>query len=268
MHSIRMIDVKFLCLGSVLFKAVFQVFTCTAALTFLLPRPRAASAFLPCLISYLLKITLFLSSSMAASSDNSNVCSTLASQLPGQISYAQDADYAASIKSYFYQQARLGPQCIVYPKRASDVSRIVKTLVARRAKAAVRGGGHTPIANAANIENAVTIDLSNMNAVSLVALGLSSFQNDTDSSGGPLSSSAASSHLFEPNDSAPSVSDQSFSILSSHTTSEKAPLDSPNTLSAGGGATWGDVYKKLDSTGLISIGGRGTSLGYCDPIPT
>ena len=198
---------------------------------------------------------------MAAASDNPNLCSTLASQLPGQISYAQDADYAASIESYFYQQARLGPQCIVYPKSASDVSRIVKTLVARRAKAAIRGGGHTPIANAANIENAVTIDLSNMNGVSLGVLGLSSFQNDTDFSVGPLSSSAASSHLFEPNNSDPSVSVQSLSNLSSDTTGENFPLNSPNILSAGGGATWGDVYKKLESTGLISIGGRGTSLG-------
>lgn len=215
----------------------------------------------PATLLFLNITLLYLSYSMAASSDNSDLCSTLASQLPGQISYAKDADYAASIESYFYQQARLGPQCIVYPKSASDVSRIVKTLVARRAKAAVRGGGHTPIANAANIENAVTIDLSSMNAVSLGALGLSSFQNDTDSSVGPLSSSAASNHLFEPNNSDPSVSVQSFSNLSSATTGEKAPLNSPNILSAGGGATWGDVYKKLDTTGLISIGGRGTSLG-------
>ena len=198
---------------------------------------------------------------MAASTDNSTLCSTLASQLPGQISYAQDADYAASIESYFYQQARLGPQCIVYPKSASDVSRVVKTLVAGRAKAAVRGGGHTPIANAANIENAVTIDLSKMNAVSLGALDLASLQNNTDIAVGPLSSSATGSHLFESNDPAPPVSAQPFSNLSTDTEGEQASLNSPNTLSAGGGATWGDVYKKLDSTGLISVGGRGTSLG-------
>ena len=217
---------------------------------------------LPSATLLFLNITLsFLTYSMAASTDNSNLCSTLASQLPGQISYAQDADYAASIESYFFQQARLGPQCIVYPKSASDVSRIIKTLVTRRAKAAIRGGGHTPIASAANIENAVTIDLSNMNAVSLGALDLSSFQNNTDYSVGPLSSSATSSHLLESNDTAPPVSDQSFSNPSTDTMSEKASLHSPNTLSAGGGATWGDVYKKLDSTGLISIGGRGTSLG-------
>ena len=198
---------------------------------------------------------------MAASTDNSTLCSTLASQLPGQISYAQDADYAASIESYFYQQARLGPQCIVYPKSASDVSRVVKTLVAGRAKAAVRGGGHTPIANAANIENAVTIDLSKMNAVSLGALDLASLHNNTDFAVGPLSSSASGSHLFESEDSAPPVSFRPFSNLSTDTKDEKASLSSPNTLSAGGGATWGDVYKKLDSTGLISVGGRGTSLG-------
>lgn len=100
-----------------------------------------------------------------------------------------------------------------------------------------------------------------MNGVSLGALGLSSFQNDKDFSVGPLSSSAASSHLFEPNSSDPSVSVQSLSNLSSDTTGEKSSSHSLNILSAGGGVTWGDVYKKLDSTGLISIGGRGTSLG-------
>ena len=183
----------------------------------------------PATLLFLNITLLFLTYSMAASTDNSNLCSTLASQLPGQISYAQDADYAASIESYFFQQARLDPQCIVYPKSASDVSRIIKTLVTRRAKAAIRGGGHTPIASAANIENAVTIDLSNMNAVSLGALDLSSFQDNTDYSVGPLSSSATSSHLLESNDTAPPVSDQSFSNPSTDTMSEKASLNSPNT---------------------------------------
>lgn len=183
--------------------------------TFLLPRPRAAFAFLPCLISLPSATPLFLNTtlphlyySMAAASDNPNLCSTLASQLPGQISYAQD-----------------------------------------------------PIATAANIENAVTINLSKLNDVSLGVLGPSCFQNDTDFCGGPMSSSAAGSHLVEANDSDPSLSVQSFVNFSSDTTGEKSPLNSPNILSAGGGATWCDVYKKLDSTGLIAIGGRGTSLG-------
>ena len=105
--------------------------------------------------------------SMAASFENSNVCSSLESQFPGQVSYPKNASYGASISSYFYQEARLAPQCIVFPKIASDISRNIKTISKLRAKATVRGGGHAPIANAANLDNAIIIDLSGMNTVSL-----------------------------------------------------------------------------------------------------
>lgn len=201
---------------------------------------------------------------MAASLEKSNLCSSLESQFPGQVSCAQDASYAASISSYFYQQARLAPQCIVFPKSASDISRIVKTICELRAKAAVRGGGHTPIANAANRDNAVTIDLSGMNAVSLNTadtLGHMLLQNNSDASTGLPSSSAASNVPFVPDSSGSSNSDYSFPYLSVDAAGEKFPLSTPKILSAGGGATWGDVYQKLEFTGLISIGGRGTSLG-------
>ncbi len=199
---------------------------------------------------------------MAATSENSDLCSTLASRLPGQVSYAQDAAYGASISSYFYQQARLSPRCIVFPKGTSDVSLIVKTIAEMRAKAAVRGGGHTPNANAANDDNAVTIDLSGMNAVSIgtaYTLGLPSFQLETGSPSGLLSSSAASCGPSVSNNPAPSDYDYSLSPLSPD--AAKIPPNAPKILSAGGGATWGDVYRNLESTGLISIGGRGTSLG-------
>ena len=194
---------------------------------------------------------------MAASSHNANPCSTLSSQFPDQVSYPQEANYEASINSYFYQQARLAPQCIVYPKSASDVSRIIKIIAGMQAKAAIRGGGHTPFANAANIDNAVTIDLSRMNAVSLSighAIEVPSFQNDTEISAGLSSSTAAGTVQGVPKFSILSGNEASFSHSSRSTTGK-------NLLSADGGATWGDVYRKLDKTGLIAIGGRGTSLG-------
>ena len=201
---------------------------------------------------------------MAASSEKSTVCCNLESQFPGQVSYPKDASYGASISSYFYQEARLAPQCIVFPKTASDVSRIIKTISELRAKAAVRGGGHAPNANAANLDNAVTIDLSGMNTVSLSTaetLGPVSLQHDSDSSTGLPSSSAANNAPLEPNSSGSSNSDYSSLNLLSDAAGEKVPLNTSRILSAGGGATWGDVYQKLESTGLISIGGRGTSLG-------
>lgn len=190
---------------------------------------------------------------MAAFSNNSNPYFILASQLPGQVSHAQDPTYSTSINSYLFLQARLTPQCIVFPKSALDVSRIIKTLGGMQVKAAVRGGGHTPIASAANIENGVTIDLSDMNTVSLgpahpfglpdksnFSIGLPSITKDSSLSIG-LRPSASSA--------------------SPNTAMEEAALGALEVLSAGGGATWGDVYYKLKSTGLISIGGRGTSLG-------
>ena len=211
------------------------------------------SSFLRLLSSALLKVSY----SMAASSHNANPCYTLSSQFPDQVSYPQEADYEASINSYFYQQARLAPQCIVYPKSASDVSRIVRIIAGMQVKAAIRGGGHTPFASAANIDNAVTIDLGCMNAVSLGtghAIGVPSFQNDADFSAGPSSSTAAGTVQEMPKFPTLSGDDPYFSHSSQSTTGD-------NILSADGGATWGDVYRKLDKTGLIAIGGRGTSLG-------
>ena len=98
-------------------------------------------------------------------------------------------------------------------KNASDVSRIVKILAGGRVRVAIRGGGHTPIANAANIENAVTIDLSGLNVVSL-----GSTTNDL-----ALSAESSSSSI------ARDVSPSSIE--------EKRRLTGSSILSAGGGAT-------------------------------
>jgi len=185
--------------------------------------------------------TSFVPHSMAASHKTPDLCSTLSSQFPDQVSYASDAAYSASVNSYFYQQARLAPQCIVFTESATDVSSIIKILAGMRGKAAIRGRGHSPIANAANIDGAVTIDLSRMDTVNLgtaYSLGLSSTSISSD-----FLSSSIAGHVW------------------SDATGGEATPNTPKILSAGGGATWGDVYRKLDSTGLISIGGRGTSLG-------
>ena len=187
---------------------------------------------------------------IAPFTDSTILYSALESQLPGQVSYPKNARYQASIDAYFYQQARLTPRCIVFPKSASDVSHTVKIIAGMKGKAAVRGGGHTPVANVANIENGVTIDLSGMNNVRLKTaqtLGLLSVQNEAGSS--------ASSSAFPAASAVPHLSNSSM------VSDDVAPLSSSTILSTGGGATWGDVYQKLDPTGLISVGGRGTSLG-------
>lgn len=125
------------------------------------------------LLGTLLMMTL--SRTIAAVYDNSVSCSALSSVLHGKVSYPSDATYNASIRSYWFQEARLSPRCIVSPTSASDVALTVKTLVRKGASKsnsssfAIRSGGHTPFAGAANIENGVTIDLRAMNVVKLSA---------------------------------------------------------------------------------------------------
>ena len=123
----------------------------------------------------------------------------------------------------------------------SDVSRKIKIIAGMQAKSVIRGGGHTPFANAANIDNAVTIDSSGMSSVSLGTgqpLGVPSFQNDTDSFSGLSSSTAAKNVQVVPDISTRPGNIFSISFLSRFTT-EEALQSTLSILSAEGGATTG-----------------------------
>lgn len=122
-----------------------------------------------------LLVTLFveLSPTFAALHGKLVGCSALSSALPEKVSYPGNATYGSSVDSYWFQEARLLPSCIISPTSASDVALIVKTLSGHGTKHsslpkfAIRSGGHTPFAGAANIEDGITIDLRAMNVVSL-----------------------------------------------------------------------------------------------------
>ena len=124
-------------------------------------------------LDVLILITLLVvavSPTIAAVSNDSVPCSVLSSILPGKVSYASDATYSDSVRSYWFEEARLSPDCIVSPTSASEVVLIVKNLAGKRtsnSSFAIRSGGHTPFAGAANIESGVTIDLRAMNYVNL-----------------------------------------------------------------------------------------------------
>ena len=124
----------------------------------------------------LLLFTAFLvtiSPTIAAVDNGSAPCSVLSSFLHNKVSYPNDTLYSASTRSYFFQEARLSPHCIVRPTSASDVSLIINTMVESRktnpnsSSFAIRSGGHTPFAGAANINGGVTIDLRSMNAINV-----------------------------------------------------------------------------------------------------
>ncbi len=95
-------------------------------------------------------------------------CARLASQLGDKVSYPGSSTYKLAEDSYFSaQEEELSPACVVAPASSKDVAAALKILAGLRANFAVRGGGHTLNADAANINSGVTINLRRMNTVTL-----------------------------------------------------------------------------------------------------
>lgn len=102
----------------------------------------------------------------------SSIFTTLAKDLEGKVFEPNSDVYDASLKSYFtLQEAQLKPSFIITPTSAQDVSKALKSLrtinleTETATKVAVRGGGHSPFAGSANIDNGITIDLRNIDAI-------------------------------------------------------------------------------------------------------
>ena len=126
--------------------------------------------------------SLFLSFTLAVSrvvsaltATNIPVCSLIARQLGSKVSFPSQVPYNASIASYWYQQERLSPSCVVSPTSSEDVSTVIKLLTkasndSTNAPAlSIRSGGHAPLPGAANANDGVTIDLRTLAGVDVVA---------------------------------------------------------------------------------------------------
>jgi FAD/FMN-containing dehydrogenase len=98
----------------------------------------------------------------------SRITADLATLLPGKVILPSNEGYTTLTASYFAKQSRLRPACYVLPTSAEDVSFTVQKLAETPdAVFAIRGGGRSWNPGAANIDGGVTIDLRNLNLVSL-----------------------------------------------------------------------------------------------------
>jgi FAD/FMN-containing dehydrogenase len=106
------------------------------------------------------------------SSPSAQDCASLAALLPAQVFFPGNFTYTSEEKSYYSDlEAEITPTCIVQPGSTQDVSTIINYLRtsphAGDTLVAIRSGGHTPWAGAANIQDGVTIDMSRLNATTL-----------------------------------------------------------------------------------------------------
>ncbi|KAI9674528.1 MAG: hypothetical protein M1817_001866 [Caeruleum heppii] len=95
-------------------------------------------------------------------------CAALARTMKKQISYPDEPGYQTSLSTYWSALAgSLSPSCVMSPETTQNMATAMKTLVTGECHFAVRGGGHTPWAGAANVESGVTIDLGSMRNVTV-----------------------------------------------------------------------------------------------------
>ncbi|KAI4188159.1 MAG: hypothetical protein LQ346_005372 [Caloplaca aetnensis] len=83
-----------------------------------------------------------------------------------QIIDSFSSEQAGNTTGYWSNNERdVTPACRITPKTANDISKAVTLLARSKCSFAVRGGGHMFWAGAANIQDGVTIDLSEMSRI-------------------------------------------------------------------------------------------------------
>jgi FAD/FMN-containing dehydrogenase len=102
-----------------------------------------------------------------ASADQSQ-CGFLEFALPSQISYPNSTTYSLEESGYWSQQQALTePTCRFSPESALDVSFAVLALQVAQCEFAVKSGGHAAFEGASNIQSGMTIDLANLNEITV-----------------------------------------------------------------------------------------------------
>ncbi|TGO49557.1 hypothetical protein BOTNAR_0427g00030 [Botryotinia narcissicola] len=140
----------------------------------------------------------------------SSILSTIAQGLEGEVFELDSDGYEASLKSYFtLQEAQLKPSFIIAPKSAQDVAQVLKSLRSINStsdiatKLAVRGGGHSPFAGSANIDNGITIDLRKIDTVevdeskNIVSVGGGAIWGQVYDKLDPLGLSVVGGHVYD-----------------------------------------------------------------------
>lgn len=127
-------------------------------------------------------------------------------RLPGKVFFQDDDEYSTALAHYdSLQEQELHPRCVVFPTATADISVAINIPSEHGTEFAITGSGGTYDADAANINDGVTINLRKMNRV---------------------------------------------------TVSEDRSI-----VPIGSGTRWHEVYERLESLRLTTVGGRVLGVG-------
>ncbi|PSN62384.1 oxidoreductase [Corynespora cassiicola Philippines] len=96
--------------------------------------------------------------------------------LHNRVAFPDSKSYLDFLGSYWsVKEVDVRPNCIISPRSATEVSQVVRVITAKSqslnetCKFAIKGGGHTPFAGAANIDAGVVIRLDDLPSAGLAA---------------------------------------------------------------------------------------------------
>jgi len=94
-------------------------------------------------------------------------CAALAAALPGAVAFPNSTAYAESNTFWSNRQSEVQPACFVTPRSTTEVSAAVKIITSYNVPFSVKSGGHTAFAGASNAQGGITIDLRNLNKITV-----------------------------------------------------------------------------------------------------
>ncbi|KAL6158519.1 hypothetical protein ACJBU6_02631 [Exserohilum turcicum] len=97
-----------------------------------------------------------------------DACQTLRKQYPSQVSFSNEETYSAELSQFWsLQQSQTLPACFFRPKTSQDVASAILISHKTACRFAVKSGGHVPFAGASNVAGGITIDLAELNEVTV-----------------------------------------------------------------------------------------------------
>ena len=93
-------------------------------------------------------------------------CRLLSKQLPGLVTYPVDHGYKVQESQYWsLNQVQQKPKCRIAPETVNDVAKVIEVLRYTKSLFAVKGGGHSSVVNASNVDGGVTTDLFKLSGI-------------------------------------------------------------------------------------------------------
>ncbi|KAF5026134.1 hypothetical protein F66182_1782 [Fusarium sp. NRRL 66182] len=112
-----------------------------------------------------MKFDILAAGASAVSARYDQCCAALAKAgLTDQVVTKNQTLYDERIQSYWSVSAALRPNCMVLPKTAQDVSKIINVMTKNQCKFGIRGGGHGNFPLSNSVEDGITIDFGYMNS--------------------------------------------------------------------------------------------------------